>query len=638
MVRSKISYKNHPKLAIFIQTQIGISKVPGLYLVLTFLGYKHFGIAFLLMRNHKTRLLLFGILFLIFVGCDELTDREKYQRPDWLPGKLFTTVSIQENLTMFTECLRLTGLDTIIDVSGSWSVFAPTDDAMKLYLSENRYASISDIPIDELKKITKFHIILYPWSLEQLQSLGVNGWKTVDDANSNPYAYKRETILKNPNEKYWIERGDGKEMIVIDSIISGSYKRVFVQSRKYVPIFYDAYLSKNGITSEDYKFYFDRVYESGNVYYAGARILKADIFAENGFVHIIDRVVNPMLNAKEILEKEMGGESYKLFLEMVYWYYPNFTPNITATFNQPAVRLGAIADTLWDLNYAALAFDLHKERFDNINQTLIRHNGLIAPTDETFRKFIDGILTIKSGFPHWPDYKSLPTDVVDLIVAQNFKSSPMYPSTSQYQKIFKGASRFHQNEEDIIRRDFGSNCTFIGLDSFIPDRVFTSVTGPVFCRPNYSIFRRAMVYSGAYDAIANHKGKLYFFPIPDYALMADSSLILNWIDAEKNSYNFMTYNRMKHQMEGLGSNSLKNWILNQVGTSTNNASTGKEIIRTLGGRYVTWDHPNNTIQGTFPSTFGYKGDVVGICSPIPLNEPTDNGKSLSVNYWFKFEN
>jgi len=94
-----------------------------------------------------------------------------------------------------------------------------------------------------------------------------------------------------------------------------------------------------------------------------------------GIVHVIDRVVTPMLNAKEILDKkEMVGESYKLFLEMVYWYYPKFEPNLTATYNQPAARLGAVFDTLWDLNYAALAFDLHKERFDIINQTLIRHN------------------------------------------------------------------------------------------------------------------------------------------------------------------------------------------------------------------------------------------------------------------------
>jgi len=591
------------------------------------------------MRRYQTILLLLGILFIVFTGCEKWSGHDKYTRPEWLPGKLYTSVLVQKDLGLFAECLRLTGLDTILDVSGSWTVFAPTDEALRQYLVENKYSGLSDIPKEELDKIIKFHIIQNPWSLEQLKNLGVNGWKTAEDGNSNPYAYKRETILKNSDEKYWIKSGNKKEVIVVDSAKSRSYKKVFVQSRKYVPIFFDTYLTKNSITPEDYKFYFDRVYVPGNVYYADAMIIRPDILAENGFVHIVDRVVTPMPNAKEILDKkEMVGESYKLFLEMVYWYYPIFEPNLTATYKQPAARLGAMVDTLWDLNYSTLAFDLHKERFDNINQTLIRHNGLIAPADETFRKFIDGTLTAKSGFPHWSDTKSLPNDVVELIVAQNFKSLPLYPSTSSYQKIFKGANRYHQNESAIIKKEFGSNCTFIGLETYIPDRAFTSVTGPVFCRPGFSIFRRAIVYSGVLDAIANYKGKLYFFPIPDYALMADSSLLLNWIDKNKNSYNFMAYNRMKHQMENIGSNTLKNWILNQVGTSTNNASTGKEIIRTLGGRYVTWDHSNNTIQGTYPGTFGYKGDIVTISSPVPLNEPTDNGKSLAVDYWFNFGN
>jgi len=589
------------------------------------------------MRKHQIILLFTGILFILFAGCEKLSTQDKYQRPDWISGKLYTSVAVQKNLGLFAECLRLSGLDTILDVSGSWTVFAPSDEAVKQYLSENKYSRISDIPQKELEKITKFHIIQNPWSLEQLQTLGSDGWRTLDDANSKSYAYKRETILKNPDEKYWIKRENNKEMIVADSTIADCYKRVFTPSRKFVPIFYDKYFAVNGLTFGDYNFYFKRVYEPGNVYFAGAKIIQPDIFAENGFVHIIDRVVNPMLNAKERLEKENPGESYKLFLEMVSRYYPNFKPNMTATNNQPAMRIGAKADTLWELNYA-LAFNLQKEGFDNLNQTLVKHNGLIAPTDAAFRKFIDGVLTVKSGFPHWNDYKSLPIDVVDLIVAQNFKSSPFYPSTSQYQKIFKGSNRIHQNEESIIRKEFGSNCTFIGLDSYIPDKVFSSVTGPVFCRPGFSIFRRAMEYSGVYDIIANYKGKLYFFPIADYTLLADSSLLLNWIDKEKNSYNFMAYNRTMHKMEVLSSGTIGNWILNQVGTSTSGSTVNKEIIRTLQGKILTWDHSNNTIQGTFPSKFGYKGDVPIVCNPFPLDEPADNGKSLTVKGWFNFGN
>ena len=587
--------------------------------------------------KYKYYLPLLSVLLSLCMGCEDFTGREIYKRPDWLPGKLYTTLSAQENVNMFIECIQLAGLDTIVDVSGCWSIFAPTDEAMNRYLSENHYASITDIPKTELDRITHFHIIQDPWTLEQLQILGYNGWREEDDANVNLYAYKRETILRNPEEKYWIQKEKGNEMITLDSTIADGYKRVFVQSRKYVPIFYDEYFDVNGLNSDDFSFYFDREYERGNVYYAGAKILKCNIIAENGFIHIIDRVVNPMPNAKEILERDIPGESYKLFLKMVYWYYPEFEPNITATFNQPSVRRGGLVDTLWELNYSDLAFPLHEEiigyKGGNINETLIRHNGMFAPEDEPFREFIDGTLTTKSGFPHWPSYKKLPKDIQDIIITPHFKSSSLYPSTNHYMEIFSNNSRFQQNEEDIIRKEFCSNCTFIGLNSYKPDKVFTSVTGPVFLRPKYSIFRLAMVYSRVYDMIAQHQGELYFFPIPDGALEADSSMIINWTNND--NYNFRAYDKLMKQMVNLSRNTIRRMILNHVGTSIS-ISDYIETIRTLRGNTITWDHTNNTIRGTRPSTFGLNGDIVVTCTPIPLEEPAENGKTWSINSWLNF--
>ncbi|HSM49673.1 MAG TPA: hypothetical protein VK872_17765, partial [Draconibacterium sp.] len=87
------------------------------------------------MINLKSILLLLTILLSLLTGCERLSEQDIYKRPAWLPGKLYTTVSVQENLTLFTECLRITGLDKILDVSGSWSVFAPTDDAIKQFLT-----------------------------------------------------------------------------------------------------------------------------------------------------------------------------------------------------------------------------------------------------------------------------------------------------------------------------------------------------------------------------------------------------------------------------------------------------------------------------------------------------------------------
>ncbi|MGW8313964.1 MAG: fasciclin domain-containing protein [Bacteroidales bacterium] len=589
----------------------------------------------------KTRSILQMILITLLTlstGCEEYSTNEKYRRPDWLPGKLYTAVESQDNLSLFAACLQLTGLDTIINVSGSFTVFAPTNEAMENYLAENQFASVSDIPMHTLEEITEYHIIQNPWTMEQLQTLSAFGWRTGDSNNSNTYAYKRQTIFKNPVEKYWISKNNDREMIVFDSIEADGYKKVFVSSRKYVPIFYDTYMDFNGLTSEDFRYYFDRGYEPGNVYYAGAKILQSDIFAENGFVHIIDRVVDPMLNAHELLEREMPGESYRLFLEMIYSYYPVFEPNMAATNNQPEVRYGGVVDTLYDLNYSRLAFDLQQESTgpegSNYNMTMVRHNGLFVPTDDAFSEFIDGILTVKSGFPHWTDIQSLPRDVSDIIVRPHLASVPIYPSTPQYQQIFREGGAAGQNEGDIIRKEFGSNCTFIGLDGYQPDPVFTSVTGPVFLRSYYSLFRLALLYCDIEYDLATYDGELCFFPIPDFALVSDSSLMLNWTDYEQYRYNFMEFNRSTESITPLSSRTLSSRILNQVGTSLPDGSANKEFIRTMGGQYIIWDHASNTVRGPRPSTIGYNGDVVKTCTPALLNEPSENGEAWSVRYWF----
>ncbi len=577
-------------------------------------------------------------LAILCAGCEEYSTHEKFKRPDWLPGKLYTAVESREDLTLFAECLRLAGLDTILDVSGSFTVFAPTDEAMETFLAEHQYAGVSDIPLPMLEHITEFHIIQNPWTLEQLQTLSANGWRTGDNNNGNTYAYKRQTILKNPAEKYWTTRKKDREMIVIDSTISESYKKVYVGSRKYVPIFYDAYMEFNRLTSGDFRYYFDRGYEPGNVYFAGARILESDIFAENGFVHTIDRVVAPMMNAQEMLEREMQGETYRNFLEMVYWHYPRFEANMAATNQQPEVRFGGVVDTLFDLNYPRLAFALQQESTgfegSNYNGTLVRHNGMVVPTDQAFREFIDGILTVKSGYPHWLDVQSLPRDVVDIIVTPHLKAVPLYPSTPEYQDIFNEESGYGQHEGDVIRKEFGSNCTFIGVDSYVPDPVFTSVTGPVFLRNSYSLFRMALLYTGIEHDIATHEGELCFFAIPDFALTSDSSLMLNWIDYERYQYNFMEFNRSSNSITSLSSRNLRNRMLNQVGTSLPDGSANKEFIPTMGGQYIIWDHANNTVRGPRPSTVGYNGDVVTTPIPAHLDEPCDNGEAWSVRYWF----
>ena len=90
------------------------------------------------MNNRKIHVVSFLFAAILLVECEDIYDMEKYNRPDWLAGKLYTQVAAEDDLSGFAECLRLTGYDTILDVSGSFTVFAPSDEAMDQFLGTNQ--------------------------------------------------------------------------------------------------------------------------------------------------------------------------------------------------------------------------------------------------------------------------------------------------------------------------------------------------------------------------------------------------------------------------------------------------------------------------------------------------------------------
>ena len=117
-----------------------------------------------------------AILAGIFLtACINIYDLEKYQSPKWLAGKLYTQISTREDLSTFGKCLELTGYDTLLNISGSYTVFAPSNEAFNQFFSENpQYGNdVANIPHNELLRIVKFHIIQNAWSKAQLQQLDI---------------------------------------------------------------------------------------------------------------------------------------------------------------------------------------------------------------------------------------------------------------------------------------------------------------------------------------------------------------------------------------------------------------------------------------------------------------------------------
>jgi len=354
-------------------------------------------------------------------GCRDYTDDEIYQPPSDLEGKLFDQINLEENsdLSTFANCLELSGISEIINKTGYYTVFAPTNEAFQIYFDEHpEYnGQLENIPRDELEKIARFHIIQNGWTLGQLRTMDYQGWIDPDDPSyDKPKGFKRATILLDTLKTEWVQV-DKFNTRIVHQVSADESRIVFPDSRKYAPLYYQEYLSIYDYSSSDYEYFYNRPFEGGgSIYYASGKLVTDEIAAENGFVYKIDRDVEPMKNLQQIME---DNNDYKDFLSLIY-EFPEFDIDLDETFNQPGAREGLAVDTLFSLSFPDLTFSINKEITGQVtsskNYTLREHNTLIAPDNNALEKLYNDIVLRSSGYPHYVKKEDVPDEITKIII------------------------------------------------------------------------------------------------------------------------------------------------------------------------------------------------------------------------------
>jgi uncharacterized surface protein with fasciclin (FAS1) repeats len=578
-------------------------------------------------------LLFITALIFSFWGCKDIYDQEKYQIPDWVEGKITTQIKGEEGLTIFIECLEATGYDSILNTSGSYTVFAPTDEAFNLFFQENGYSSVSDIASEELKALVEYQIIYNAWSKEQFKNFDVDGWVfDPKDKLIEQKAYKQRTLYRKDNKPYPAKRKGNKYTIASSSEATAS-KTAYTQSNKFSPVFFREYLHVYDLTGNDYEYYFNRPVNADNLYYANAE-LSEGIPAENGFIYKTDRVVAPLPTGAEILENEYDNHSYKDFLSLIY-DFSEFNTNVEATFNQPGADAGLEVDTLYNLSYPDLLFNINNELTGNtFNQkfTYREHHGIMAPTDQAIESFISEYL---SG---WNNLEDLPVTIKRIIVNAHMSKDAVYPSNIERGFRNGEGDWVTLNEANIIQKNYGSNCSFLGLDKMIIPRVIASVCKPMFLTREYQTMMYACEKTKVLSALKKPNANYSFYLPTDrgIGMGGDSSLIRIVDNRELDLYHFEAYDRSRNTFTRMDINFLKRKILNQIGVSQPVGLADIEFIENLGGNYITVNNKEGTVGGNSASTFGFNGDSIIDINVDPYTQDTDNGKVFIVDNWFNF--
>jgi uncharacterized surface protein with fasciclin (FAS1) repeats len=582
----------------------------------------------------------FVLLFIVIASCqDILSDKpSKYDRPQWLAGKLYTQVRSVEELSTFAHCIILTGIDSLIDVSGSYTIFAPTNDAFESWFNTHpEYNRVEDIPIQVLSDLVKYHIVQNPWSKLQLMSLDVHGWiDTLDPNNNKPRGFKRETILRKSDPLFGVEI-KGNRVSIVDADQSALRRRV-INARKYAPIFFKQYFDIYNLSVNDYEFYFDRPFgDAGDLYFAGARVMGSEIFAENGFVYKIDRVVEPLKNTYEILANKNNGNEFSDFLALLN-QFPSFTYNHQQTMRQPGASEGLVVDSLFNLTYPSLAFDFHNERtraprgiFGLPSNVSIRyHHGFVAPTNQAFRQFVNEYFV---GLNLWGSIDAAPSHLRSIIANTHMSINAIYPTD-----FVKG---FHNGENDIVtvdagsivHKEYGSNSSFIGVNNVIVPRAFSSVIGPVYLQRGYSTAMYAIERTGMAPTLKRRNQQYMLFVESDASLLVDSSLMY---DFSNNNFSAYVMTGAIPERNNVDTRSLRMLLMNHVGTALPRGHARKEFIPNLAGNYLIVNNETGEVSGTAPTTFGFLGTQTMPNYPRVISADADNGITYDIDNWFSF--
>lgn len=587
----------------------------------------------------KKQFLTLAMLGLLAVSfCTSCVDRfeqiEKYQRPEWLAGKIYTQISSQENMTIFSQFMFDTGYDKIVNKTGTYAAFVPTDDAMKIYLME-KYGTSNPGEIDLSVKadIVKYHILPMPWSTDQLQTLSARGWISMTDVSNNkPTAFKRKTLLREPNKTYNIQRflsgSRPFDIILPDNVASSTQRTVFTSSPKYVPLFFDGFMNAKGLRSADYSFYFNRPYESGEIYFANSKMVGDEIFAENGFVYTIDQVAEPLKNAEQLL----ADGPYATFLQLIH-NNSEFQFNQQATLAQEGADQGAVVEDLYNLSYTSVfPMNIHDEVVSSINNTVELHNGLLAPTDAGMDQFFKDYLQAWGG-----NWNSVPRDIQRIIVKAHMAFEPVYEK--DLNDGFYNANGDIVDNTDITLENvrYGSNCTFIGLKKPIVPKFFSSVSAPLFLDPTYSFFFGAYNSVNLLYAMKDPVTDFSLFLIDNQSLSADSSLFVSEIPG--GGSNILAFNQAEDKLVNMLSSDylgvFTRRLYGHIGVQPILGKAKREFIETLDGRHIVVQ--NDTVSGGVPSKFGFNSDrdTTVVFSEIK-NFAIPKGRVYKCNGWFEF--
>ncbi|MDR6338086.1 putative surface protein with fasciclin (FAS1) repeats [Filimonas zeae] len=114
-------------------------------------------------RSAACLILLLPLLFAVILpGCKKGYDKY-WSNENPKTGFIYDKVKADTSFSIFAAGLERAGLVKFVNVTGLYTVFAPTNTAFRQFFQAKAYSTIADVPVDDLFAMLSYHIANNMW-------------------------------------------------------------------------------------------------------------------------------------------------------------------------------------------------------------------------------------------------------------------------------------------------------------------------------------------------------------------------------------------------------------------------------------------------------------------------------------------
>ena len=431
--------------------------------------------------NKTSTMYLLVLVVMLLGGCRGDIDKH-YERPNYLLGTTYEFLEKRGDFTLFLEAVDRTGFKPGLDGSGLFTVFAPSDDAVKLYLTKINKSSFNELTLNELIVLIGYHIVEFSYKPDDF--LGFTKEASSDDLeDADGYAHRFKTLSREGV----FERTDP---------VSNTNIKVF-QREKFLPIISTTLLKEKRSPDfeADYRFFFPDVTWKGDnkqFYVAGASILESGIPADNGYVYIVDKVIEPLHTVYDAFFDKDIVDKYSLFRKL----YDRFA---VFEFNQELTQDYAelLGDSLFlmrhylkpttspDLPDLSDEWTVDPANGDFEARMRMTFNSYI-PTNDKIIEFCNAYFEDEKD----PMSKDFPMLTLFYLLSSHvpYGQEIVLPSDFDGEGI-EGlfGEKWPLKRSDLADQRFCSNGLFYGINKVLEPAIFSMITEPLFKYSRFSI-------------------------------------------------------------------------------------------------------------------------------------------------------